>query len=527
LFNNSIVSSIRFDNDIINNNLKNLVTNNKIVIIENRIYPRHLYDAEFNVCNRINDLLNTKVSSFDESKIDSFISRFEEDNFNLTREQKSAVKLSLKEKISIITGGPGTGKTTILRCILQVLAALKDEDLHNDSFTRSLLLLAPTGKAAKRMSAQTTIAASTIHKALGYDETGHFAKGKSDRLDASFVIIDESSMIDIDLMSHLLDALNNSTRLIFVGDVNQLPSVGPGNVLSDLITSQKIKVSYLSEIMRQASDSNIIKLAQMINNKNIDFNIFNDKKEVFFYNVNEAQIMPLILKILARFKETGADFYNDMQILAPMYSGLSGIDELNKAIQNTFNSNNDIIKSGEQVYKVFDKVLQTANDPKLEIMNGDTGVIKAINKTDDETNLYIDFDSRLVKYSSRNLSDLTLGYAISIHKSQGSEYKNVIIPISRASRIMLKKKLLYTAVTRAKEKVILIGDINTLTDSLYKEDDVRLTSLARMLNPSLLASVDNKKEKEIIRIDDPVSAFSFIGETNMDSLTPYDFLDKE
>jgi exodeoxyribonuclease V alpha subunit len=250
-------------------------------------------------------------------------------------------------------------------------------------------------------------------------------------------------------------------------------------------------------------------------------------REGFFYNVKEANIKPLILKILTKYKETGSDFYSDMQVPAPMYSGLNGIDELNQAIQETFNDSNDIIKSGDRVFKVGDKVLQTVNDSKLEIMNGDTGIIKAIQKTDECTSLYIDFDNRLVKYSSLNLNDLTLGYVISIHKSQGSEYKNVIIPISLASKMMLKKKLIYTAITRAKEKVILIGDPNVLISSLYKDDDIRLTSLSRMLNPTLFGNSKEFKETNVIKIEDPVSAFDFIGETNMDSLTPYDFLEKE
>lgn len=525
LLNNN--SSIIISKELIQNNINLLKASNKIVIIENRIYPKYLYDAEFNVSTRLKELLNYKINNFDETKINNFIKRFEEDNFSLTREQKNAVINSLNDKISIITGGPGTGKTTILKCVLKVLAALKDEDLYSDSFQKSILLVAPTGKASKRLSIQTGIKAFTIHKALGYDEEGHFTKGPNDLLDQSFVIIDESSMIDIDLLNHLISSLRNTTRIIFVGDANQLPSVGPGNVLSDLINSNLFKVSYLNEIMRQAADSNIIKLSQMIINKNIDFNIFNEKKEVFFYNVKEANIKPLILKILTKYKETGSDFYSDMQVLAPMYSGLNGIDELNQAIQETFNDSNDIIKSGDRVFKVGDKVLQTVNDSKLEIMNGDTGIIKAIQKTDECTSLYIDFDNRLVKYSSLNLNDLTLGYVISIHKSQGSEYKNVIIPISLASKMMLKKKLIYTAITRAKEKVILIGDPNVLISSLYKDDDIRLTSLSRMLNPTLFGNSKEFKETKVIKIEDPVSAFDFIGETNMDSLTPYDFLEKE
>jgi len=505
-----------------------LISDGTIIKSENRIYPKNLYNAEFNASALLNNLiqLNKKI---DQKKIDYYIKESERMlSFSLTDEQKRAIKTSLSNKVSIITGGPGTGKTTILKCLLMCKALMLNLDMRSEAFQRHVLLLAPTGKASKRMMGQTEFNASTIHKALGYDETGHFLKNASDNLVEDFIIIDESSMIDIELFSHLLEAIRVDAQIIFVGDVNQLPSVGPGNVLNDMINSKVIKVSYLTQIMRQKGDSKIIELAHMINEKNIDFTIFNDKKELFFFNVDEQNILPLTLRIIEKYISNGYDLYNDMQILAPMYSSLNGIDALNKSIQQLFNKSNEYIKYGEKIFKVGDKVLQLQNNPNLGIMNGDTGVIKALTKDDEDEYLYIMFD-KMVKYPKTNLDELTLGYAISIHKSQGSEFKNVIIPISAAFRIMMKKKLIYTAVTRAKEKIILIGNPNVLKQSLFREEDIRQTSLARMLNPAIFGNNVvqlNQGATNIIKIDDPISAFDYIGEENMDNITPYTFMKK-
>jgi exodeoxyribonuclease V alpha subunit len=280
-----------------------------------------------------------------------------------------------------------------------------------------------------------------------------------------------------------------------------------------------IKTSYLTQIMRQKGDSKIVKLAHMVNTKNIDYSIFNDKKEVFFYKQDESNIMSLIVRIVEKYIASGADMYNDLQILAPMYSGFNGIDNINNNIQNLFNKSNEYIKYNDKTFKVGDKVLQLQNDPRLEIMNGDTGVIKAISKADDETYLYIMFD-KMVKYPYSDLSNLTLGYCISIHKSQGSEFKNVIVPISQAFRLMLKKKLVYTAITRAKEKIILIGSDTALNNSLYQEDSIRQTTLARMINPKLIG-----KKNDYIEINDPISAFKYILEENMENISPYTFME--
>ena len=529
---NSRSKEYKFSEEDINLYIDELVMDERIKKVENRIYPIYLYNAETNVANKILDLLNYKYDKPNTNKLNDLIKKVSEVlKIELTDEQKNAIKVSAQNKISIITGGPGTGKTTIMKALLYVLSGLQNVDIFDSIFSNQVLLLAPTGRASKRLMMQTNMNAQTIHRALEYNEFGGFNKDGTNKLSQTIIIIDESSMIDIQLLSHLLDAILINSKIIFVGDSDQLPSVGAGNVLEDLINSKLIPISRLSQILRQKSDSDIIKLSQMVNNKNIDYNIFKNKKEAFFYPQEEINVVPLIIKILEKYLETKGDIFYDMQILAPMYSSRCGIDELNRIIQERFNKSEKFIKAGEHIFKENDKVLQLVNNPELKIMNGDVGIIKMIQKTDDGTFLYIDFDNNIVKYPLANISDLTLGYAISIHKAQGSEYKNVILPIVSSFRIMLKKKLIYTAITRAKEKIIIIGDYKALNNALYQDLDIRQTSLTRLINPSLYKkeeslskSLENNKDISYIKINDSLSAFEYIRE-DLNGLTPFDFLD--
>ncbi len=521
-------SNCEFVSSDFNNVFISLITDNEIYKIDTKIFPRLLYLAETNVNTRIKQILNT---SFNHKNRDLIVDQVCSNlDFKLTSEQISAIKSALSNKISIITGGPGTGKTTILKCLLKSYSYVLGYDIDSKEFKDRVLLISPTGKASKRLSVQCAMSASTIHKALEYDESGRFQKGIADKLKASLIVVDESSMIDIELMSHLLDAVNDAAQIVFVGDIDQLPSVGPGNVLADMISSGIINVSYLTQIMRQKNDSKIIELAHEINTNTLDLDIFNDKKELFFYETSTNNILSFILKIVERYIALGNDIYQDLQILAPMYSKANGIDNINKAIQEEFNKSTDLIKYGDKVFKVGDKVLNLSNKPDLKIMNGDTGIIKGITKVDSKYVLHILFDSYMVEYPYDELDSLTLGYAISIHKSQGSEFKNVIIPMSFEFSVMLKKKLIYTAITRAKEKLIFIGSKSALESSLNKEEDVRRTNLANFLNPKLYKETDVDEfieetlESDIIKIDDPLSAFDFIGES-LGDITPYSFME--
>ncbi len=520
-----------FDELEIKNSIVYLEQVSRVKIIKTRIYPYSLYNAEIETSRILRQMLNFKYKVFSNERINKYISESEKDLlFALTDEQTRAINTSLRNKISIITGGPGTGKTTILNVLISVYAKLMNKskiDLYNEN---DILLLAPTGRASRRMYEQTSVPSFTIHKALEYGEDHEFKRNFLNKLNAKLIIVDESSMIDIELFYHLLDAIRLDSRIIFVGDVNQIPSVGPGNVLNDLINSNMFPVSRLNIIMRQISNSNIIKLSNSVINQEIDFSLFNERKEVYFYHLENFEIIPFILKILHKYKTNNLDFYYDIQILCPMYASDCGIDNINSAIQSEFNDSTELVKYGSHIFKVGDKVLQTQNNPDLDLNNGDIGIIKSINRNDSEVILYIMFDNEMVRYPYSNLDELTLGYAISIHKSQGSEYKNVIIPITYQFWPMLRKKLIYTAITRSKEKVILLGNPHVLSEAIKVNEDIRLTSLTRFLlddtNNDDILDVDlldddiKKTENEYKRIEDPKSAFDCIFE-ELNGITPF------
>ncbi len=493
------------------NELKN---EENLVVKNNRYYPLYLYQAEDISYKRLMAIKNYSLELPAEEKINSLIPKVEEKmGFELTELQRLAIKKTVSSKIAIITGGPGTGKTTIVKALLELEAMLKELSLDDERFSSNLLLLAPTGKAAKRLSQSTSLPARTIHSALGYNETGYFTKNDHDQFKENLIIIDESSMIDISLLSNLLKATPDKTRLVFVGDDNQLPSVGPGNILKEMIDSKLFQTTKLEEIMRQKKDSNIIKLSKMILNKRIDYNIFNEKSEVFFYNADAKEVLDKIDLFFEAFIKKGGDFKKDLQVLVPMYSGVCGIDAINKLIQEKYNHNPYFLVHNNKAYKIGDKVLQLKNEPSLGIMNGDDGIIIGHEKTEEEEVIHIDFNGHKVRYKVSDLDNITLGYAISIHKSQGMEFENVIIPIVPAFYIMLKPKLIYTGFTRAKKKLIIIGKTQSLNQALYSADENRQTSLFLDKNSS------------IFEINDPEIPFDTLGEENMENVSPYDFMD--
>ncbi len=501
--------------------ISNLIEDNRLIKEENRIYIRYLYENEINFSKKIclikNNTANTKI--YDQNKLNTYLDEIEKAyEINYTYSQKEAIFNSINSNISIITGGPGTGKTTIIKGILNMLACLQKTKIDEDDFQNQLLLVAPTGRAAKRLSESTNIQASTIHKALGYNYNLEFTYNEDNLLSAKTIIIDEASMIDINLAYNFFKAIPNSCKVIIVGDEFQLPSIGPGNVLHDLIASNTIKVSRLNEVMRQAMDSDIIKLSIDIKNQNVNFNNFREKKEVMYYDCDSSMVVEKIELFTKNFIEKGGNLITDLQILIPMYSGVAGIDNINKVIQEKFNPNEKMIVRGTKLFKVNDKVLQLKNDPILNIMNGDIGYIKDIVKDEDNEYLIIDFDGLMVNYNPTNFENLTLAYAISIHKSQGSEYKNVIMPIVPSYFTMLKRKLIYTAVTRAKQKLIIIGKYTSFIQGITTNDDFRQTSLTRRLLDKK-PIIDNT-----IYINDPEIPFRTLGEENMENITPYVFM---
>jgi exodeoxyribonuclease V alpha subunit len=298
------------------------------------------------------------------------------------------------------------------------------------------------------MSETTSFKASTIHKALGYNFGGGINYNEDSKIGYSLLIVDETSMMDISLTMSLFTALRDKCQVILVGDSNQLPSVGPGNVLHNLIQSDILKTTKLNQIMRQAKGSEIISISHMVLSENIDYKIFNKRKEVFFYNSDVNSTIPMLEKLLDSFIASGGDLYSGIQLLAPMYAGVAGIDAINSFIQEKYNPEKEkILKREYKLFKKNDKVLQLKNDSIHEIMNGDIGKILDVIKVEEKDAMLIDFDGRIITYMASDIENLTLAYCMSIHKSQGSEFENVIMPILPSYQIMLKKKIIYTGIT--------------------------------------------------------------------------------
>ncbi len=514
----AVLLLLKFDNsylDKVKEALAKLSEEGRLIKIERKIFPLNLYKAEEGIARCLIELKDAKCKNYSLSKIGNELKNIEETfNIKYTDLQKDALSNVFKEKISIITGGPGTGKTTIVRGILALYSALTGIDMADEHY--NVLLVAPTGKASKKLSESTFYKALTIHRALGYNYDGIFLYDEVNRLNVDLLIVDESSMIDIELAYRLLKALPLKTRVVFIGDENQLPSVGPGDFLHDIIASNLFKVFRLKEIMRQASDSNIIKLANKVLNQKIDFTLFNQKKEVYFYNIDINNYFNFLKRILDNYYISHNNTLDDLELLIPMYNGVVGINETNKFIQENYNHHKDkALNIGSNTYYIGDKIMQTVNSPEKEVMNGDTGVIIDIN----EDGALIDFNGKVTLMTKQEFKDLTLAYAISIHKSQGSEYKNVIMPIYSSFYIMLKKKLIYTGITRAKEKLIIIGDYKVLENSIKYVEEPRLTNLV-----NILAMHGNSSSGKKI-ITDTKSAFNVLAE-ELNGLTPYDFLDK-
>ncbi|MDE7161297.1 MAG: ATP-dependent RecD-like DNA helicase, partial [Anaeroplasmataceae bacterium] len=497
--------------------LANLVQNEKIIQDEDRYYDPILYHSEVKCAEAIQKLKKHHTREYDLDKIKSAVKTVQRDlDITYTDLQEEAIIKALSNKLTIITGGPGTGKSTIINGVLKSYAILNNLTFPCDELDQKVVMMAPTGRAAKRMSEVTNFKATTIHKALGYNYEGGFTFSDDSPLSCSLAIIDEASMIDVSLAASLFKALPLSARIILVGDENQLPSVGPGNVFHDFIASNIFTTVKLFEIMRQAKDSNIVKLSHMVYSGEIDFRVFSEKKEVYFYPCDAKGLNQMLFKMIDAYLATGSDLETGMQILIPMYAGVAGIDAVNEAITSRYNPSEEKVVREPLVLKKNDKVLQLKNDPTLQLMNGDIGIIKGIAKFNEKDTLFIDFDGRMVQYPVKEMDNLRLAYAISIHKSQGSEYENVILPILPNYHMMLRKKIIYTAMTRAKKKLILLGDIQTLKEAVKALEPIRQTGLLNLLQ--------GLRGKEV-KILDATIPFDTLAEYDMEGITPYSFME--
>ncbi len=441
---------------------KELEESGYIVVDGDDYYLKEIWDAESNITERIFDMANRPCNQY--KKLDNLIFELEKiNNINYNDDQKKAIKKALENNILIITGGPGTGKTTIIKAITELYQHINKLDY--DDFTARLALLAPTGRASKRMSESTFLPASTIHRFLKWNkDNSEFMVNEYNKSDVELVIIDEVSMIDINLFDSLLKGLKRNVKMILVGDYDQLPSVGPGNLLKDLICSDVIDVVHLNQLYRQDEDSYIIKLAYEIKDGVLNDNFLKTYNDYTFLKCSGVSIKNNLLNLCEKVVSKGYD-YKRLQLLAPMYKGENGIDSLNSELQNIFNpasSEKREIKSGNVIFRENDKILQLVNMPDENVFNGDIGVIKYIKygntSKSKKDEIYVDFDGNLVKYTPKDFNKIKHGFIISIHKSQGSEFEMVIMPMAHSYKRMLYKKLVYTGVTRAKNKLIMIGE---------------------------------------------------------------------
>ena len=469
-----IVINYQVDYQFFDSILNELILDLKIVKVDDNSYQLMIYDkADNTIVKRLTYLNNKEDLVYKNNLLNKKIEEFE-NHYKITYDdmQRTAIKNAFLKNILIITGGPGTGKTTIIKSIVSLY-----KEIFHISNIDEIALLAPTGRASKRIMESTLERASTIHRFLKWNkDTNRFQVNEYNKSNVKLVIVDEVSMLDTLLFESLLNGLKYDTRIILVGDVNQLPSVGAGEVLKDLIDSEMFSVVKLERLYRQEDNSNIINLAYDINNSYINYSLFNKSLDLLFYKADSMNIKENLETIIKDYKDID---YHEFQIMAPMYKTLNGINNLNILVQSIFNPkthNKNEIMIYDTLYREGDKVLQLQNMPDDNIYNGDIGVITEIDNIKKEVT--IDYDGNIVTFTSSNFNNFTLGYVISIHKSQGSEFKIVLIPILKEYGRMLYQKLIYTGVTRSKKKLILVGEKEAFDYSVSNnQNEIRKTNL--------------------------------------------------
>ena len=455
---------VELDPSLVADELAHLIEEDKVQNVETKIFENSLFFAEEGIKSNLVRLLEKgEQDCFDADNITAAIQQVEESSgISYDSIQKEAIRQAINQKVFILTGGPGTGKTTVINCIIAVYAQLRGLDLRkvNDL---PILLAAPTGRAARRMNELTGLPSATIHRHLGMtgdDDTSHL----DDYLDADFIIVDEFSMVDTWLANQLLSNISSQTKLLIVGDADQLPSVSPGQVLADLLQIPTIPQTKLETIYRQSEESTIVTLASQIQKGILPADFTEKKADRSYFEARNEHIPPMIEKIASAAIRSGIPA-QDVQVLAPMYRGPAGIDQINNLMQNLINpvkKDELTFEAPDCQYRQGDRVIHLVNDAESNVFNGDLGYIsdllpaKYTDSKQDE--LTINFDGNELVYQRSEWYKIRLAYAMSIHKSQGSEFPVVILPITRSSHRMLQRNLVYTAITRAKSKLILLGE---------------------------------------------------------------------
>lgn len=467
--------------------LNELIDEEKIYQENDKYYDSEIYRAEVEVADKIGHLCRLPKIKY--KNLEKVVGNYESHcGVTYNKKQKDAILKALTNHCFIITGGPGTGKTTIIKAIIELYQELNE--LKRESLVEEIRLLAPTGRASKRMSEATLLPASTIHRFLKWNkETNEFGVNAFHKDHGKLIIVDEVSMIDLSLLHSLLEGLDSNIQIIFVGDYNQLPSVGPGQILKDFIESKIIPTIELDLLYRQDENSYITTLAQEIKNNQLSDNYLKEKSDFVFLNCSSQSLRKNLKNICQQILNKGYT-EKQVQIMAPMYRGMNGIDNLNKELQEVFNpphKDKREMSYGDVIFREKDKVLQLVNMPDENVFNGDIGTIERIlyeNETPSKKKeIYVDYDGYLVKYLPKDFNSFKHGFVITIHKSQGSEFPVVIMPISMSYHRMLYRKLVYTGITRAKKKLILLGEPEAFLKSIENnQEQIRKTTLKERLN---------------------------------------------
>ena len=478
-------SLLEVSRDVLEAALAALVEQRRVVVderVEDRaIYLAPLHFAEVNATRRLETLINSprQLIQIDVEMAMQWVQRVI--GMELAEMQKEAIRKAIASKVLILTGGPGTGKTTLLNCLIRIL----------ERKGQRILLASPTGRAARRLAEVTSREAKTIHRLLEYSPSeGGFKRNEETPLEANMVIIDEASMVDILLMHHLLKAIPVTATLLLVGDVDQLPSVGPGNMLRDVIASSKVETVRLTEVFRQAQESMIVVNAHRVNRGEFPVTRPPQGRKADFYFIardDPEKALEVVKELCARRLPHAfhLDPLDDIQVMTPMHKGVVGVANLNAQLQMLLNPKGKEIIRGGRCFRVNDKVMQVINNYEKDVFNGDIGRVVGI-ETEEQT-LTVRYENRLVTYDWSQLDELVLAYAISIHKAQGSEYPAVVIPILPQHYVMLQRNLLYTAITRAKKLVVLVGSSRAVAMAVRNSRvQHRYTALA-----ARLAAADN------------------------------------